>query len=373
VRGEEAASCPGGFAYTSALTGPDVPVPSLPGQAEVVAFLRALVRASGGPSAGLEATSAAAPEGSAAAAAFAAALGAANLTDSGVRRRQAPERFDPRPDGAAAAAANAKMMRAPPAPQTLAERFSAGSSFAGTGAGGGSYDAAFTRFAFGAGAAAMPLPAPLSYYGGGAGSGFGFGAGPAGPGAASPYGAPYGAFARTTAAAQQYPPPYATHQFASPPQQQQHRGVAAFTTSERVDAAQLAAKVGPTASRWALQKPTGAQVAQFKAWAAELERGVASPDAAALTAAHANAAQQSPPMSEGRALQLLHALDSSEISLELLEASQIGRSVALLRTQQGSPAVAAAADRIARSWRATADAIITAVGSPGPQGGATPS
>jgi hypothetical protein len=53
-----------------------------------------------------------------------------------------------------------------------------------------------------------------------------------------------------------------------------------------------------------------------------------------------------------------------QISLELLEASQIGRAVALLRTQQTSAPVAACADRIARSWRATADAIIAAVGTP---------
>jgi hypothetical protein len=53
-----------------------------------------------------------------------------------------------------------------------------------------------------------------------------------------------------------------------------------------------------------------------------------------------------------------------QISLELLEASQIGRSVAQLRTQHSSAPVAACADRIARSWRATADAIIAAVGTP---------
>jgi hypothetical protein len=37
--------------------------------------------------------------------------------------------------------------------------------------------------------------------------------------------------------------------------------------------------------------------------------------------------------------------------------------VALLRSQQASPPVAACADRIARSWRATADSIIAAVGT----------
>jgi hypothetical protein len=63
-----------------------------------------------------------------------------------------------------------------------------------------------------------------------------------------------------------------------------------------------------------------------------------------------------------------------QISLELLEASQIGRAVALMRTQQSSARVAACADRIARSWRATADAIIAAVQSPGAAvvGGRTP-
>jgi hypothetical protein len=164
----------------------------------------------------------------------------------------------------------------------------------------------------------------------------------------------------------------------------------------RVDAADLAAKVGPTASRWALETPSVEQVRRFKAWATELDRGLAPPASVAppgagqmLGAPPAAAA----PISETRALEVLSLLEQSEvrrsaaalcdarmirarlsaqkpcccgmrmrrwcltriclssllarvqISLELLEASQIGRSVAQLRTQQASAPVAACADR----------------------------
>ena len=133
----------------------------------------------------------------------------------------------------------------------------------------------------------------------------------------------------------------------------------------RVDPEDLTAKVGPTASRWALDTPSLEQVARFKAWAEELDRGLAPPRDAA---AHGPIT----PLTEARALDVLAQLEQSEISLELLEASQIGRAVAMLRTQQSSPRVAACADRLARSWRATADAIIAAVASPPLVGGRTP-
>ena len=311
--GAEAGWRPGGFEYTPALPLPSpiggAPLPlSLPGRAEVISFLRAAVRASGGPpDGGIDEVQ----PGSVAGAAFAAA--GANATDSGVRRRQAPERYDPRPS----APTPGPKLRTPPA----------------------GYDAPFTRFSFGGGA-------PSS---GGFSLPYGFAPGQQ----LQPYGQHSGMVMAT-------PPPF--HAFAAP--------------AERVDAAELAAKVGPTASRWALQTPTAAQVMQFKAWAAELERGVLPPSAAppeASAAAIISDPDAPPaPVSEARALEVLNMLERSEISLELLEASQIGRSVAILRTQQASAAVSAAADRIARSWRATADAIICAVGSPLAVGGATP-
>jgi hypothetical protein len=354
VLGAEAGGRPGGFAYTPALPlpssvgGVQLPLP-LPGRAEVISFLRAAVRASGGPVDGgvVEAHGAAAgaAPASAAGAAFAVAMGA-NATDSGMRRRQAPERYDPRPP----APAPTPKLRTPPI------------------AAGGSYSGGY---------------APAAAFGSGSGGGgyfASFGA-PPGGGYAAPM--PYGGY-MTGSFPGRHPPPFPQRGMDTP-LSARHVGIAAppmplpmfsfGAPAERVDAAELAAKVGPTASRWALQTPTAAQVAQFKAWAAELERGVLPPDAPAeATAAAIISDPDAPPapVTEARALELLTLLDRSEISLELLEASQIGRSVALLRTQQASAAVAAAADRIARSWRATADAIICAVGSPMAVGGATP-
>ena len=356
--GAESGGRAGAFEYTSALPlalpagGPPLPLP-LPTRAEVLSYLRAAVRASGGSGRGDEAPAAAGPPASAADAdaAFAAAMGVANLTDSGVRRRQAPERFDPRPP-APTPPPSAHKLRTLPA--------GAAGGGAAFGIGGVPYDTAFTRFAFGPGGFPMPMAMPMmpmmpaALYGGGG--------------------------------ERHHPPPYpqrgmdvplAARGTMPPLALQPPRGFAFSVAAERVDAAELAAKVGPTASRWALATPTPAQVAQFKAWAAELQRGVLpagaepAPEPAAASLIVDPDAPPTP-VTEARALELLTALERSEISLELLEASQIGRSVALLRTQQASPVVSAAADRIARSWRATADAIITAVGSPMAQGGATP-
>ena len=356
--GAESGGRAGAFDYTSALPlalpagGPPLPLP-LPGRAEVLSFLRAAVRASGGTSDEAPATAGLSAADTDANAAFAAALGVANLTDSGVRRRQAPERFDPRPP--APTTSSAPKLRTPPAG---AAGGGGGAAF-GIPGGGVSYDPAFTRFAFGPGGFPMPMampmamPMPMMYGGGGE---------------------------------RHHPPPFPQRGLEAPlaargamPSLALHppRGFVFGAAAERVDAAELAAKVGRTATRWALASPTPAQVAQFKAWAAELQRGVLPAGAEPAPEPAAASLIVDPdapvtPVSEARALELLSALERSEISLELLEASQIGRSVALLRTQQASPVVSAAADRIARSWRATADAIITAVGSPMAHGGATP-
>jgi hypothetical protein len=85
----------------------------------------------------------------------------------------------------------------------------------------------------------------------------------------------------------------------------------------RVDAADLAAKVGPTASRWALETPSVEQVRRFKAWATELDRGLAPPPSAAppgpgqMLGAPPPAAAA--PISETRALEVLQLLEQSEV------------------------------------------------------------
>jgi hypothetical protein len=154
------------FAYTTMLARPSVsggvapepPGVKLPGRAEVMDFLRACIRSSGGPAdGGASEAAAGSPEGAdgvsprkraaaaallpsapalsgPAGAAFAAAIsGAANATDSGVRKRQAPERFDPRPERRVPSSGALDAMAGPPD----FTRFAAAASGAGGGMAGG--------------------------------------------------------------------------------------------------------------------------------------------------------------------------------------------------------------------------------------------
>ena len=66
--------------------------------------------------------------------------------------------------------------------------------------------------------------------------------------------------------------------------------------------------------------------------------------------------------SDGLALQILRALlDEPQVSLQLMEASQICRPLAEMQAQHTSAAVAQAAAVVATRWREKADAIVAAL------------
>jgi hypothetical protein len=109
------------------------------------------------------------------------------------------------------------------------------------------------------------------------------------------------------------------------------------------DATTLAQVGGPNASQWAFQTPSQAEVDRFRGWRDLLERYFLTIN----------------PLSDIHAMDILVRLEQQRVTLELLEASGIGRVVTALR-KYGRPQVADVATRICSGWQRTAAQVMAA-------------
>ena len=97
--------------------------------------------------------------------------------------------------------------------------------------------------------------------------------------------------------------------------------------------------------RWCRSIPSTEEVAQFKAWKEALERYFHTHNA----------------LSDHQAMSIMAQLEAFPISLELLEASQIGRVINSLR-RYARPPVATLAARVIIAWERTATQVMAACG-----------
>ena len=102
-----------------------------------------------------------------------------------------------------------------------------------------------------------------------------------------------------------------------------------------------AAVLGDAHSAWALSVPSVTEVGKFKAWKTSLEAYFLTDNA----------------IDDHRAMTILQQLEAHPITLELLEASQIGRVLNSLR-RYARPPVAALSARILLSWERTATQVM---------------
>jgi hypothetical protein len=102
-----------------------------------------------------------------------------------------------------------------------------------------------------------------------------------------------------------------------------------------------AAVLGDAHSAWALSVPSVTEVGKFKAWKTSLEAYFLTDNA----------------IDDHRAMIILQQLEAHPITLELLEASQIGRVLNSLR-RYARPPVAALSARILLSWERTATQVM---------------